>query len=134
MLDAVIVGCLVAAGVSLAFAIYALLKEKATADEIKKALKELLDAAKADAKVVATPAGADAQALQQQNQAHAGLASIGEVLKGVGTAAEGVSKLKTSVAGLFMALMFLVLAGGLASVDDKVVDKEDKKPEQTATG
>lgn len=124
MLEVVVIACLVAAGISLGFAFSALDKgsvDKATIDDILKKLKVLVPD---PVKPGDTPEKQDT--LVKQSQAQAAIAPIvGPIVEGITKLPGNLSKLKESVAGLFIAFALLALAGGIAVIDEKV---DDKKP------
>lgn len=137
MLEAVVVGALIAAGASVIYAFIALFREKElreTAKEINTAAKEAAKKASDNAEAAATAgAAAGAGALSQATTQQAGVvAGLSSHLEALAKFAEALSKLKQGLAALLVALAFLMLAAVAAGIEDKVDDKKKDKSAATS--
>jgi len=122
MLNVVIWGTVIGAGGALVFSFISLFmsRDKAEVEATVKKLNQLTTE-------TAPKPGNQPETLAERSKAHADLtAGLSDYIKALSEFAGNLSKLKEGVAGLLIAFALFGLAGGLATIDDKVNDKKDQ--------
>lgn len=117
MLDAVVIGCLVGAGLCFVFAFIALYIDREQRTDIKATAEKLNATAVAAADAMNSPPDPSKPLTVQPQAAFAGPA---EYLKALAQLSDSLSKLRQAVAALVLALAFILVAAIGAGIEDKI--------------
>lgn len=131
MLEVVVWVSLALAVVCALYGLMGFFKEDPAEKEVKDTGKELAKTAKAAVNKTVGDETAEGK-LATGVEPQAAFSGASEYLKALAAYAEALSKLKRDIAAFVLALSFLLVATTAAGIDDKFVDKKDKKPASAA--
>lgn len=145
MLIAVTIAAILFAGACVVYGFIALYRDKEVHDAVKQAGQNVAEAASELSRQASQAVGAGAGAggaapapvgLAGQAQPQAAVSVLSgatELLKGLASFSDSLSKLKQGIAALVIALALMLLAAATASIEDKIDDKVDKAKATTTT-